>query len=236
MLHSIIVTLDKVGIAMWNQNSLLNSKRWNGTFTYHFTRGDNWHNFDIKSGNLGYGWLHYGFIQNLKPKRVLVIGSRYGFTPAICALACHDNCKGEVDFVDAGYDYQKPQEKEMAWGGTGFWKHADIKKHFGKFSLNDYLNINIVTSMEFYRRNRRRSWEYIFIDGDHSYDGVKRDFNLFWPKLREGGILAIHDIFSPKSIMGTRAGVKKFWNELKRSREYRLIEIPGLCGMGLIQK
>jgi methyltransferase family protein len=69
-----------------------------------YARKDNWHELDYKSGNLGYGWIHYGLIRALKPDRVLVIGSRYGFIPAICALACKDNRKGMVEFVDVGYD------------------------------------------------------------------------------------------------------------------------------------
>lgn len=33
----------------------------------------------------------------------------------------------------------------------------------------------------------------LFVDGDHSYEGVKRDLLLYLPKLREGGILVMHD-------------------------------------------
>lgn len=202
----------------------------------HFTRGDNWHNFDVESGNLGYGWIHYGLIQNLKPSRVLVIGSRYGFVPAVCALACQDNQRGVVDFVDAGYDYRQPQEQDRAWGGVGFWKKADIKKHFGKFELSNYLRVYVTTSEDFHQTYPKYRWQYVFIDGDHSYHGVKTDFTLFWPRLETEGILAVHDIFTPNSIIGTKAGVKKFWEELKHNRKNSMIEIPGLCGLGLIQK
>ena len=55
-------------------------------------------------GCLGFGSLHYALIRNLRPRRVLVIGSRYGFVPAIAGLALRANGGGTVDFVDANYD------------------------------------------------------------------------------------------------------------------------------------
>ena len=36
--------------------------------------------------------------------------------------------------------------------------------------------------------------DFIFIDGDHSYEGVKADVNAWFPKLKSGGIIAMHDI------------------------------------------
>lgn len=36
--------------------------------------------------------------------------------------------------------------------------------------------------------------EFLFIDGFHKYEAVKKDFELFFPKVIEGGYVAIHDI------------------------------------------
>lgn len=38
--------------------------------------------------------------------------------------------------------------------------------------------------------------EFIFIDGLHKYEAVKRDFELFYPKIVDGGYIAFHDAFS----------------------------------------
>ena len=35
--------------------------------------------------------------------------------------------------------------------------------------------------------------DFVYIDGDHSYNAVKRDLFYWYPKVREGGILAGHD-------------------------------------------
>ncbi|GGN92294.1 class I SAM-dependent methyltransferase [Haloarcula pellucida] len=36
--------------------------------------------------------------------------------------------------------------------------------------------------------------DFLFIDGDHSYDGVKQDFRMYRNFVSEGGIIAFHDI------------------------------------------
>jgi predicted O-methyltransferase YrrM len=35
--------------------------------------------------------------------------------------------------------------------------------------------------------------DFIFIDGDHSYEGIKKDWQIFPDKLKKGGIMALHD-------------------------------------------
>ena len=37
------------------------------------------------------------------------------------------------------------------------------------------------------------SLDFLFIDGDHSYEAVKQDLEIWYPKLKKGGILAGHD-------------------------------------------
>ena len=44
--------------------------------------------------------------------------------------------------------------------------------------------------------------DLIFIDGDHSYEGVKADVESWLPKVKDGGIVVFHDI-------GWAEGVKK---------------------------
>ena len=37
------------------------------------------------------------------------------------------------------------------------------------------------------------SLDFIYIDGDHSYEGVKKDIQLWFPKVKKGGLVAGHD-------------------------------------------
>lgn len=44
----------------------------------------------------------------------------------------------------------------------------------------------------------RREVGFLFIDGDHRYEGVKRDFDCWDPHVRQGGIVAFDDAKDPK--------------------------------------
>jgi predicted O-methyltransferase YrrM len=39
----------------------------------------------------------------------------------------------------------------------------------------------------------RQSIDFIFIDADHSYEAIKKDWHDWFPKVRPGGIIALHD-------------------------------------------
>lgn len=78
--------------------------------------------------------------------------------------------------------------------------------------------------------------DYLFIDGDHRYEGVKRDFEMYGPMVRKGGIIAFHDIVEgPPDAVG---GVPRFWREIKSQYRHReIIEDPnqGGYGIGILQ-
>jgi len=36
--------------------------------------------------------------------------------------------------------------------------------------------------------------DFIYIDGNHEYEYVKKDIEMYWHKIKDGGIMAGHDI------------------------------------------
>lgn len=59
--------------------------------------------------------------------------------------------------------------------------------------------------------------DLLFIDGDHTYEGVRRDFEMYSPLVRKGGIIAFHDVCTgPKENVG---GVPRFWDEISLGRD-----------------
>ena len=62
--------------------------------------------------------------------------------------------------------------------------------------------------------------DFLLIDGDHSYDGVKRDFEDYAPLVRSGGLVAFHDIVKRDEYPSIE--VWRFWAELKK--EFRCEE------------
>lgn len=81
-----------------------------------------------------------------------------------------------------------------------------------------------------------RTIEFLFIDGDHTYDGVKRDFQLYSQMVEPGRFVAFHDVAEHPSATGCE--VSKFWNEVKRqypSQEFIEREDQGWAGIGVLQ-
>jgi hypothetical protein len=52
--------------------------------------------------------------------------------------------------------------------------------------------------------------DFLFIDGDHRYEAIKQDFEMYSTLVREGGIVGFHDIGKNEE-----GGGRKFWDEVK---------------------
>jgi cephalosporin hydroxylase len=75
--------------------------------------------------------------------------------------------------------------------------------------------------------------DFLYIDGDHSYDGAKQDFEMYSPLVRTGGIVAFHDIVTTAD----GCGVDRLWDELKKSypHEEYTDGTRGKKGIGVLQ-
>lgn len=82
-----------------------------------------------------------------------------------------------------------------------------------------------------------RAIEFLFIDGDHTYEGVTRDFELWTPLVTPSGQVGLHDIVPHRADLKD-CEVDRFWVELKR--RYKTIEFiadpnQGWAGIGILQ-
>jgi cephalosporin hydroxylase len=65
-----------------------------------------------------------------------------------------------------------------------------------------------------------RTVDFLMIDGDHTYDGVKRDFELYSALVRAGGLIALHDVLPNQ--LDHHCAVDRFWQEVRQ--KYRTTE------------
>jgi len=80
--------------------------------------------------------------------------------------------------------------------------------------------------------------DFLFIDGDHSYEGVKKDFEMYSPMVRQGGIIALHDIVRLPS-KNSEKQVAEFWNEMQERfivNEFVEDYLQEGFGIGVIRK
>jgi len=74
--------------------------------------------------------------------------------------------------------------------------------------------------------------DFLYIDGDHAYEGVKLDFQMYSLLVRPGGLVAFHDIVTT----GNGHDVSRFWNEVKEkyAHEEFIQNRHGSMGIGVL--
>ncbi len=79
-------------------------------------------------------------------------------------------------------------------------------------------------------------WDFVLIDADHTYKGVKSDWEVYGPLA--GKAVAFHDIVGEgkRNITGLKIEVPRLWRELKaEGREVReFVDPPARMGIGVI--
>lgn len=73
------------------------------------------------------------------------------------------------------------------------------------------------------------SIDFIFIEGDHSYEGIKKDWNDWHPKIKEGGIIALHDTEIPAhdQKVGELGSYKFYNNVIKIDARFEHLNVVG---------
>jgi cephalosporin hydroxylase len=160
-------------------------------------------------------------VQQLAPVRSLELGTNYGGT---LLLLCRISPPGaKIISVDL------PQGP---FGGGYPKRKIPLFRKFPKRGTELHLIRADSHSRETRDRVMRildgRSLDYLFIDADHTYAGVRQDFEMYAPLVRSGGMVVFHDIVTHRK--GTECQVEKFWNEIKQ--QYRHQEIVEACSNG----
>ena len=73
------------------------------------------------------------------------------------------------------------------------------------------------------------SIDIVHFDGLHTYDAVKNDFDMWLPKIKEGGTLIFHDW----NERGNGFGVWRLWDEIKSSKDFYCLEFANGHGLGI---
>lgn len=137
---------------------------------------------------------HYTFMyliaKEFKPKLTVEIGTEWGIGATYLSLG---NPEGDVCTIDPA-----PEPREILMGYS-FYK--------------DLKNIEIITanSQDVPGRFQDESIDLLYIDGDHRYEYEKKDYELYLPKVKKGGLIMIDDIRSDP-------GAEQVWEEVKETK------------------
>jgi len=169
-------------------------------------------------------------LKELKPRRILEIGTERGGTLFLFTYVADENAT--IISIDL------PPGKYRFGYSYPYWKEK-VYESFSFYNQRIYLircdSHNSKTLEKVKRILRGKELDFLFIDGDHTYEGVGKDFEMYSPLVRRGGVVAFHDIVpGPPENVG---GVPRFWNEIKG--RYRHLEIvkdwnQGGYGIGML--
>lgn len=93
--------------------------------------------------------------------------------------------------------------------------HNNIGKKFKDvhFIVGDSKNESTIENLRSILKDKLV--DFMFIDGDHAYEGVKSDYNMYKEFVKPGGLIAFHDIIESDYMKSNGIYVYRFWNELK---------------------
>lgn len=109
-------------------------------------------------------------------------------------------------------------------------QHADLSVVYRTLLLNiqkaGIPNIQVIKEYSFnvLPKVPDNYLDIVYVDGDHSYEGVKRDLALAWPKIKSGGFLCGHDyrINHIKCQNNYNFGVQRAVDEFLQEKGLRL--------------
>jgi predicted O-methyltransferase YrrM len=161
----------------------------------------------------------------LRPRVVVEIGTASGGTLFLLTrAAAPDALLVSLDLPGGrfGGGYQ-------AWRKPLYRSFATADQHIRLLRGNSH---DPAMAAKLHRILAGRPVDFLFIDGDHSYAGVKADFQAYAPLVRPGGLVGFHDIVPDPKQPGME--VSRFWKEIAaRYPAAELIDSPQQEGYGI---
>jgi hypothetical protein len=125
------------------------------------------------------------------------------------------------------------------FGGGYHWIKIPLYRSFAKpkqsLHLLRYSSHEESTRAAVVSKLPTKRVQFLFIDGDHSYAGVKQDFEMYREIVEPGGLIAFHDIVPHPS--NTQCDVARFWLEIKDAHQHTEIvanHAQGWAGIGVL--
>jgi GT2 family glycosyltransferase len=174
--------------------------------------------------------------QNIKIEKILEIGTYRGGTTTLWAKMVEPN-NGKVYCVDQRFNW------DSFWEANFFYKGQVYENIPQRKFINEIQGSSHDIDIKNRVYNEVEQVNLLFIDGDHSYEGVKDDFNSFSQLVKPGGFVIFHDIVDSEYHRGMGCFVAQFWNEIKNKYEYKEFidtgEYPGCpsqsMGIGVLK-
>lgn len=167
------------------------------------------------------------FFKNLHVKNFMEIGTDQGGTFAIWSKLSEDGTRISIDMPHgtygvSSYDVNKRDEYLRSLGSNVTMIHGDSHSDEIKNQISSIL--------------KEGELDFLFIDGDHTYEGVKKDYGDYMKYVKDGGWIGFHDIKDTEFHRNANCRVDILWNELQGEKIEFLDNSSQFGGIGFIKK
>jgi hypothetical protein len=175
----------------------------------------------VPSAWYGHVPFAHWIVTSIRPATIVELGTHYGASySAFCEAVLRSGLKARCFAVDT-------------WEGdqhTGYYGEG-VFDEFRRFNDARYGSFSTLLRARFDEAAERfadRSIDLLHIDGLHTYEAVKHDFETWLPKMTDAGIVLLHDIM----VHGNEFGVYKLWDELQA--RYPSFAFTHCHGLGVV--
>jgi len=167
------------------------------------------------------------FFKNLNVKNFMEIGTDQGGTFAIWSKLSSDGIRISLDLPHGTYgvntyDVNKRDEYLRSLGSNVRIIHGDSHTQESREKISSILN--------------GEKLDFLFIDGDHTYEGVKKDYEDYKDYVKEGGWIGFHDIKDTDFHRRANCRVDILWKELRGEKVEFIDPSSDFGGIGFIKK
>jgi MMP 1-O-methyltransferase len=163
------------------------------------------------------GILLYNLAKNCKGDGVIVeIGSFKGKSTTWLGNGSKEGNNVKIYAIDPHTGSSEHQKE-----GQKFWTFDVFKENIKKAGVEDIITPLVMFSEEA-EKDFKEPIEVLFIDGAHEYEYVKLDFELWEPKVINGGYIAMHD--TDDSWTGPQRIAKDLMYKSGKFRHIRIVD------------
>jgi hypothetical protein len=170
---------------------------------------------------VGHRQFSYDLIKFIEPRVIVELGTHYGCSLFAFCQSCKDNnIKSNIIAIDS-------------WEGdpqAGYYG-PEVFQIVNKTKMEFFRELNIELKRKYFSEALEEiideTIDLLHIDGLHTYEAVKEDFESWLPKLSPNGIILFHDIADY-----TGYGSHKYWEDIKVN--YPSFEFQHSWGLGVL--
>ena len=210
---------------------------------------------------LGDGLLIYSIIHYMRAKNCVCLGSGGGFIPRIMTQARADLHDSQIFDGDRDYNWGDIGSTFLVDANNGVGGNTNWVEKDSFFRKTFYPRVILDTTENAYYNffvKEDIKIDYLHIDAGHSYEDVKKDFELYSKLLSPNGIVSIHDTdesFEKEYIVTDDIkrndhqeitnGPSKLVKELKENKEWEIFNFfnngifktkPASTGLTILQR